>query len=1328
MNNISHYFYTFIELLRWRAVHQPDQRGYTFLVDGEIKETHLTYGELDQQARAIGSQLQQLGAMGERALLLYRPGLDYIAAFFGCLYAGVIAVPAYPPRRHRHDPRLQAILNDAQATVALTTQNILSGIGPQFAHTPDLKKLHWFATDKLQVDCKLAEAWRAPVISHETLAFLQYTSGSTGAPKGVMLTHGNLLTNLAMIHHGFEISAESRGVSWLPPYHDMGLIGGILEPLYGGGLAVLMSPLAFLQKPVRWLQAISRYRGTICGGPNFAYEFCVEKVTPEQRATLDLSSWEVAFNGAEPVRQETMARFAAAFESSGFRYEAFYPCYGLAEATLIVSGGQRTEASIVQEVDATALEQNQVMMASKQDVSQTLVSSGRTLLNQEIIIVNPQTLARCVPNQVGEIWVSGASVAQGYWNRPEETGQTFQAYTTDTRAGPFLRTGDLGFLHDGELFVTGRLKDLIIIRGRNHYPQDIEMTVAQSHIALQSDAGAAFSVDVNGEERLVVAQEVKRAYIRKLNVDEVVTAIRQAVAEQHEIQVYAILLLKTHRIPKTTSGKIQRHACRAGFLAGSLNVIASRILEESYTFENERFLDREALLVMPPPLRQQRLASYLQQLVSSVLRIAPSQINPQHLLTALGLDSLQATQMISQVRDLLQVELPMQSLFESATIASLTEYIESVLQEQNRNQEVGHQLPLIVPAPEQRYQPFPLTEIQQAYWVGRSGTFELGNVATHVYLELESSHLDIRRLESAWQRVIERHDMLRVVVLATGEQQILEEVSPYEIELLDLRDLEPKTVVAQLEAIRSRMSHQVLPPDQWPLFEIRATHIDNQRLRLHISLDLLIADASSLLRLLQEWSQLYHHPTTTLTPLELSFRDYVLTAKLIQETPLYQRSQNYWFSRLDSLPPPPQLPLAQNPSLLREHRFKRRSFHLEAASWQELKQRARQVGLTSSGVLLAAFAEVLTVWSSSPQFTLNLTLYNRFPLHPQVNEIIGNTISVNLLAVDNSTPLSFTARANRIQQQLWQDLDHPYISGVQVLRELARRQGGTQRALMPIVFTSLLGLGTLGQDGSVLNQFGEMVHCISQTPQVWLDHQVFEQDGALVFNWDAVEGLFPEGLLDEMFESYCRFLRQLATSESVWISPTRTLVPPAQLAQRAVINDTAAAVPLGMLHTLFAAQVEVRAHQIAVISPRRTLTYLELEQRANQVAHCLRQLDVSPNRLVAIVMEKGWEQIVGVFGVLKAGAAYTPIDANFPSERVKLLLSDSAAQVVLTQSWIKEKHTWPPNVNVICVDDASEKELKGISTAPLVSIQQPNDLAYVLYTSGSTGKPQGGND
>ncbi len=473
--------------------------------------------------------------------------------------------------------KLQAIGEDCQPKLVLTTASLITELSSRLAKESVLDVALWLATDKIDDD--LASHWEIPKIDRETLAFLQYTSGSTGTPKGVMVSHENLSSNSQYINQSFELSTESISVSWLPHFHDMGLIDGILQPLYSGFRGILMPPRFVFQKPIRWLKAISRYRATHSGGPNSAYELCVRKVTPEQKQTLDLSSWCSAYNGAEPIRQDTLEQFSAAFACCGFQSHYFFPCYGLAESTLMVTGGRVNNKPIIFQVEAEALKQNRVVEFESKDALKTrqLVGCGKGWPETKVVIVEPAMLIQCAPEQIGEIWVSSTSVAQGYWNQPKETEQTFGAYLADTGEGPYLRTGDLGFLKDGELFLTGRLKDIIIIRGRNYYPQDIELTVERSHPALRPNCGAAFALEIGGREQLVVIQEVERSYLRRLDFDQAVGNINQALMEQYELSTYAVVLVNPGNVPKTSSGKLRRQACKEAYLNNTLDVLGGRI-------------------------------------------------------------------------------------------------------------------------------------------------------------------------------------------------------------------------------------------------------------------------------------------------------------------------------------------------------------------------------------------------------------------------------------------------------------------------------------------------------------------------------------------------------------------------------------------------------------------------------------------------------------------------------------------------------------------------------------------------------------------------------
>jgi acyl-CoA synthetase (AMP-forming)/AMP-acid ligase II len=567
---------TLIELLRQRAIEQGDRHAYTFLIDGKKESEPLTYSELDHQARAIGALLQKYQAKGERALLLYPQGLEVLAAFCGCLYAGVIAIPVPPPesgRLKRTLPRLRSIVKDAQATYALTTAGILSLIETVREDFPEFDRMRWI--DTAQVDLELAEQWQDPQIDKDALAYLQYTSGSTSTPKGVMLSHYNLMHHCAYLQQACTYQPDSVSVTWMPYFHDYGLVEGMMVPLYNGTPCYLMSPFSFIKRPIQWLQNMSKYRATHSQAPNFAYDLCTRRVQEKQIAELDLSNWQAAGNAAEPINPKVMERFVEIFSNCGFSWQGFAPSYGLAEYTLLVSTTPAGTKPVIFKLEAAALEKNKIVLAKaeKEEGVRTIPSCGRLVCDTKVAIVDPDSMTRCAEDEVGEIWVSDPSMAQGYWQRKEETDRTFCAYTKDTKEGPFLRTGDLGFLKDGELAITGRIKDLIIIRGANHYPQDLEWSVQQLNSVFRPDCGAAFSIEVGGEERLVIVQEIER-HSENLNNDELIADIRQEIAEQHEVQVYAVVLAKPGNILKTASGKIQRSACRADFLAGKLDPIA----------------------------------------------------------------------------------------------------------------------------------------------------------------------------------------------------------------------------------------------------------------------------------------------------------------------------------------------------------------------------------------------------------------------------------------------------------------------------------------------------------------------------------------------------------------------------------------------------------------------------------------------------------------------------------------------------------------------------------------------------------------------------------
>lgn len=563
--------HTLVEVLQRQAECQGDKVAFRFSCNGDGENTsQLSYHELDLRARAIAANLQRRGAAGQRVLVFCRPGLEGIVGYFGCLYAGAIPVPVH----ERLAPRLSSVVPNAQARFALAAPAMPTTIKAAvdtLIGWIDGQPLVWCGTDVAVAD---AQGWVRPAVDAASVALLQFTSGSTHAPKGVLVTHGNLLHNLAAIHRAWPGDDQEIAVYWLPPHHDMGLIGAVLEMIYLGCTTELMSPTAFIKRPMAWLEAISRCRGTFTTAPNFAYQLCVQRSTPDERAALDLSSLSTVMNGAEPVQAATMQAFAEAFAPAGFRREAFMPVYGLAEATLLVSGGSDAPEPVVCHLDRVGLQQDRVAEADPADPGAvTLVSCG--VPRQEVSIVDPETRRRCEPDRVGEIWIAGASVGQGYWGLSEETEEIFRAFVTETGEGPFLRTGDLGFVRDGELFVVGRCKDLIVIDGHHYYPHDIELTVQGCRPEFRSGRGAAFSLtaESDGAEQFVLIQEIDVA-IDEAELCATVEAVQAALVSHHGIQVDSLILVEPRSIPLTSSGKIQRGACREQFRQRALQSVA----------------------------------------------------------------------------------------------------------------------------------------------------------------------------------------------------------------------------------------------------------------------------------------------------------------------------------------------------------------------------------------------------------------------------------------------------------------------------------------------------------------------------------------------------------------------------------------------------------------------------------------------------------------------------------------------------------------------------------------------------------------------------------
>ncbi|HEX9670633.1 MAG TPA: AMP-binding protein, partial [Thermoanaerobaculia bacterium] len=1315
---------TLVELLRRRARERPDEVVYTFLLDGETAAAALTYGELDARARAVAALLAEHGAAGERALLLYPPGLDYVGAFFGCLYAGVVAVPVYPPPPHRPPTRLLAILGDARPQLALADRATLARGGRQLAAAAGLRLL---ATDDLPAE--RAAAWREPALDGESLAFLQYTSGSTAAPKGVMLTHGNLLANLELIGRSFALSPADRSVIWLPPYHDMGLIGGLLSPVFAGYPATLLAPVAFLQKPLRWLRAIARSGATVSGGPNFAYELCCRKVPAEERQGLDLSRWSVAFNGAEPVRAETLDRFAAAFAPCGFRREAFYPCYGLAEATLLVSGGARVEAPVARSFVAAELEGHRAAAAPEEDSgARRLVGCGRSPAGQQVVIVRPEPRTLCPPGEVGEIWVRGPSVARGYWRRPEETAATFGARLPDgapdaLAEGPFLRTGDLGFLDGGELFVTGRVKDLIILRGRNHYPQDLEATVERSHPALRPGCGAAFAVEVDGEERLVVAQEVERT-ARDTAGEEAVAAIRRALAEEHEVQVYAVVLLRPAALPKTSSGKVRRHAARAEFLAGTLAALGAwRAPREEAAAE----ADGAGALATAAEIE-----AWLAAEVAVRAGIAPREVDRALPLAHAGLDSLNVLELQHAIASRLGVEVPAESFFAGSGLAELAR---GLAEGRGAGAAPSEEAGTEASAAEAGEQP--LSRNQLALWFlhllePRSPAY---NVPAAVRVR---GPLDAAALRRALQALVDRHATLRTTfTTAAGEpRQVVAERAEVTFAVEEAAGWSAQRLAERVAEEAGR------PFDlaAGPLLRVFLFRRAADEHLLLVALHHIVTDLWSLGVLLDELAALYPglarggSPELALAAAPPSYAHFVRWQEGMLAGERGERLWDYWRERLAGELPVLELPTDRPRPPVQTYEGAALPLRLDPEVVERLKELGRRHGATPFTTLAAAFAALLHRMTGQEDLLFGTVAGGRG--RAAFARTVGYFVNPLVLRADLSGAPGFTALLDRARRDVLGAFEHQGLPFPLLVERLQPARDPSRSPLFQVMLAWQRGTladgqnltaFALGGEGArlVLGQLELASHPLPQRiAQFDLTLTLGEVEGTVAGTLDVNTRLFDAATAQRLLARFARLLAGLAAEPERPVADL-PLLPAAEERQLLAIADGGRAeVPAAggaapTVADLVLAQARRTPAAPAVLAAGGRLTYGELAAGAERLARHLQRLGAGPETLVGVYLDRSLELPLATLGVLAAGAGYLPLDPAEPWERARWKLADAGVRLVVTRG--RHPMLTASGFTAVPLAEALADEGAG----PVGHAAGADNLACLIYTSGSTGRPKG---
>ena len=1295
-----------VACLRALATSRPADTG--LIVVGKRGELRFSYAELDRRARAVAAHLQQRHAPGERALLLLDNDEHYVVAFFACLYAGLVAVPVFPPESLREQAlaRLAGIAADSQAACILATAAIVQSTG-EAMHKLGVARV-------LAVDEKVEEAapgsapgWRPHEPEDGDIAFLQYTSGSTAAPKGVMVSHGNLMANERAISEGMNITEADVIVTWLPLYHDMGLIGGMLQPFRAGAMLVLMSPSWFVERPVRWVDAMSRYRGTVSGAPDFAFRLSTERVKDAQLKELDLSCVRVLYSGAEPVRHGTLELFAERFARAGLNPAALYPCYGLAEATLFVSGGRGT-GMVAQRFSAQALAQGR---AEPDAAGPVQVACGYAALEHGIAIIEPELHTAMSDGEVGEIWCWGPSIAQGYWRNRAASEATFVQHA----GRRWLRTGDLGFLHQGQLYICGRRKDLIILRGHNVYPQDLELALESTLDVIRKGRVAVFSVPAAEGDGIGVALEVSKAVQKVASPQALVDLLGEALGELCQEPLSVALLLNPGSLPKTSSGKLQRAACRTGWQERSLDAYA--IFEfGAWPLAEGTVAGVAAVGAACEPHRNGNEAA-LASLWQEALKQGAGAPHRHAHFFASGGNSLAAAQLVARIREQWQLDYTLQMLFAAPRLSDIAAALDDL---DRTGAHIAHQaIPLA-----DRGAPLPASHAQQRQWL--LWQMDPASSAYHIAGALRlRGELDVTLLQQVLATLEQRHESLRTVFMPLSAgllgQRVLPAGGEWSLALADLRGV-PATGREAAAALQAQAwQGQAFDLEQGPLWRAGLIRLAGDEHLMVLVFHHIIADGASLQVLVAEWAALYAaRGDAGVPPPAVQYADYAQW----QRNWLGQgagRQLAYWRAELGD----------EHPLLTLQGDMPRRSgaawaaaehrFELPASLAAGLRTAAR--GKTLFTLLLTAFQALLHRYTGMADVRIGVPVANRG--RSELEGVVGmfvNTQVMRSLAEGGTTLAALLEQtASRVGgAQAHQDL--PF----EQLLDALRTDGGLgQQALFDVMFNHLQeSHRAIGRAGSLLLSPYDVP---AQAAQFELVLETLEQpDGALHARLVYADGLFSAARMQCMAEHYVRMLEALVFEPAVALSAVALLdrEETAWQLARAKRGQLAPRPEPQAIHRLVEAQALRTPDAPALLSGGTTLSYAELNRRANQLARRLIAQGAGPETRVAVALERGPTLVAGLLAILKAGAAYVPLDPAHPQERLAWMIEDSGATILLTQSTLRPK--LPPARTTLLADPPEDHPAAHPSSGENPDIPLCDaGLAYIIYTSGSTGKPKG---
>ncbi|UVT16100.1 MAG: amino acid adenylation domain-containing protein [Nitrospira sp.] len=1312
------------DLFEFRCRSNQNALAYA-VVRGNLElADQLTYSQLERAVRSLADRLAREVPPGTRALLLYPQGIEVICAFWASVCAGLVPVPVPAPdlvRRKQSLPRLRAIIDDAEVSLVLTTSDIET-LSSEFSLAEEVGQFKWMATDQPYGP---ADPVELPRPTRSALAYLQYTSGSTAAPRGVMVDHGNVLAHCRALSVAGAVSDNSRSLCWLPYFHDYGLLHGIIAPFYAGIPAYLMSPITFLRRPLRWLEAISRFAITHSGGPNFSYEACLRAVRQQGKWEADLSTWMVASCGAEPIHADTVERFINTFGPHGFRRTAFAPAYGLAEATLLVTMKRVGAEPTFLKVEAEALTESIVKVSSAPDKAiRTLVGCGEPLEETRIKIVHPTTHKECRPGDIGEVWIAGAGIAAGYWEKQEETNVTFKATVAGSGDDPYLRTGDLGFLHREELFLTGRLKDLIIVRGRNYYPHDLEWTAGHAHPGLRQGCGAAFSIEGETGECVVLVHEIEKQPPES-DITEVVSCIRRALADEYELEIHSVVLIKAGTIPRTSSGKLQRHACKAAFEAGQLTVVAASTLNTTIEAQNG-----ESPGGIPETTVEKRLAEIWQEVLGGP---PPGR---QANFFALGGNSLLAAQIVERIVDVFHAQLPLSVVFECPTFSDLAARIAEMSAGRNQTptviEGVGDaddgdrmQAPLTSLLPgSTRGGRIPLSSSQQRLWF-----------LEQVHPESAINHISMRVrirgpvgpqvLEGSVQEIIRRHEILRTRFGSERGEGYAKVCSDMKF-TIGRHDFQSLSQTEQEIEVRQFLRTEAGRPfdlRRGPLFRVALLALERDVHVLALTFHRLVADGWSLRIFCKELALLWEAGGDArgagLSKSTVQFTDFADWQRNRLDQGLRGVHREYWTRQLSGVRPPAELPADRPRPKVRTFEGAVRSRPLSPGLADALDLFCQHQTVTRFMVLYAVFVTWLHRYTQESDVVIGSVVADR--RRRELEDMMGYCVNTVALRAQLSGGLTGQGLLKHIRRVVADAYDHQELPFEEVIETLSLQR---ERQLSPLFNVMIVC------EDDPLSTFKvrdiEAAHLPWEPTASEFDLVLMVVNKVrgveLAFLYDRA--IFDESTIDRMLGQIQTLLEEFINKPEARLDDLSLLT--AEEHRRMLLQWTRPTTPVPCsagIHALIEAQVERTPHAPAVTCGDQSISYQELNRRANRVARALQRLGVRADLPVGLCVERSVDCLVGLLGILKAGGGYVPLDPSFPGHRLQLMLEDAKISIVVTQGHLRS-HLQGYTGHICDLETIGQSAVRGEDENLAVSIS-PDQLAYIMYTSGSTGQPKG---